>query len=93
MARSELVEIATTTKNQPLELAVLIWMAYLPEASTDQTTLEIDGNNNRVNMQTSRPLALVGVSGLVIIENKNGILIMDPKKAINIQKVAKYFDV
>ncbi|MBC7406600.1 MAG: hypothetical protein H7230_03990 [Candidatus Parcubacteria bacterium] len=66
---------------------------YLPEASADQTTLEVDGNNNRVKMQTSRPLALVGVSGLVIIENKNGILIMDPKKAKNIRKVAKYFDV
>ncbi len=68
---------------------------YLPEAEDLQHTLEVSGTGNKVKLHTNKSVALVGVSGLIIIENENGLLIMNAHeaKASDIRQVSKYFDI
>lgn len=56
--------------------------------------IQIDGDNNKIKSQLNknRKIAFVGVSGLLIVESEEGLLIIDPKKAPLVKKAAEYFE-
>jgi mannose-1-phosphate guanylyltransferase/mannose-6-phosphate isomerase len=77
---------------------------YLPEVvnhedldknfhKINQKAIEISGKGNKVKMlDKQKKVAFVGVSNLVLVEDKDGILIINPDKAGDVKKIAEYFE-
>lgn len=66
---------------------------HLPDISNQELFLEIAGSGNAVKVtQKSRKVAFVGVSGLLLVESEEGILVIDPKYSAETKKVAEYFE-
>jgi mannose-1-phosphate guanylyltransferase len=73
---------------------------YLPEVLDIETEsykqanhIQVAGLGNKI--QTYLPgkkVAFVGVSGLIVVETPEGLIICDPKKASNVKKVSQYFE-
>jgi mannose-1-phosphate guanylyltransferase len=59
--------------------------------SIDQ--IELDGSNNKVKLENKEiKVAFVGVSNLVLVQTKDGIMVIDPKKANHVKAVSQQFD-
>ncbi len=54
--------------------------------------IEIGGEGNKAKLTTSKPIAFVGVSNLLVVENENGIIIVDPNNLDGIKSVSEMFD-
>jgi mannose-1-phosphate guanylyltransferase len=67
--------------------------SYLPKIDNKGNIYEIAGSDNKARLSDKkRKVAFVGVSGLTVVENEEGILIIDPNKSAEVKEVAKYFD-
>ena len=65
---------------------------YLPEMTKNQ--VEFGGSGNLVKSDNEkRKVAFVGVSDLLVVENEEGILIINPKNSSEIKKVSQYFEI
>lgn len=75
-----------------------VLLKYLDEASNLDTSLtanqiQISGSGNRYKIQDKvKKIAFVGVSNLLVVETKNGLLIIDPQKSGEIKKISEYFE-
>ncbi len=59
----------------------------------DSRQIQIAGSNNRIQLiDKNKKIAFVGVSDLVLVETKNGLLIINPEKSSEVKKVANYFE-
>ncbi|GAB4149718.1 MAG: mannose-1-phosphate guanylyltransferase [Patescibacteria group bacterium] len=66
---------------------------YLPGLDTNVKQFEIMGQGNKVKLSdSSRKVAFVGVSNLMLIESPEGILVIDPRYNSETKKVAEYFE-
>jgi mannose-1-phosphate guanylyltransferase len=66
---------------------------YLEEQENNASFMQVDGSGNKVKSTSTRPIALAGVSNLMVIENENGLLIIDPKKSSSkVKEIANWFD-
>jgi mannose-1-phosphate guanylyltransferase len=65
---------------------------YLPDSKDNTYVQEVGGSNNKVKTSTNTKVAFVGVSNLLVIENENGILIIDPNKTEGIKTISNLFD-
>jgi mannose-1-phosphate guanylyltransferase len=62
---------------------------YLPK--TDDNNL-FGSHNNQVINHTNQPIAIVGLSNIMVINTSNGLLIMDPNQVQHIKAVAQHHD-
>jgi mannose-1-phosphate guanylyltransferase len=65
---------------------------YLPDTQTNANFVEVGGTNNKAKINPTTKIAFVGVSNLLVIENENGILVIDPSKTDGIKTVSELFD-
>jgi mannose-1-phosphate guanylyltransferase len=66
---------------------------YLDNKENDESFMQVDGSGNKVKTTSSRPIAFAGVSNLMVVENENGLLIIDPKKSSSkVKEIANWFD-
>lgn len=66
---------------------------YLPALAENKNHIQIEGEDNKVKLtNTNRKVAFVGVSGLMLVESEEGILVINPKHSASVKKVAEYFE-
>ena len=66
---------------------------FIPNISENKKQFEIKGSGNKVKLSSpNRKVAFVGVSNLILVEDSEGILIIDPKHSPEVKKVVEYFD-
>lgn len=65
---------------------------YLPDLDKDQNQIQVLGHGNKVKLDNpKRKVAFVGVSDLLVVENEEGLLIIDPRFSGEVKKVAQGF--
>ncbi len=69
---------------------------YMDEAETvkeaSYNVVQIAGNGNRYRLiDTKKKVAFVGVTDLVLVENEEGLLIINPEKSSEVKQIAQYF--
>jgi len=65
---------------------------YLPSLDPDQNQIQVLGDGNKVKLSDkNRKVAFVGVSDLLVVENEEGLLIIDPRFSGEVKKVAGTF--
>jgi mannose-1-phosphate guanylyltransferase len=65
---------------------------YLPNLNSDQNQIQVLGDGNKVKLtDPNRKVAFVGVSDLLVVENEEGLLIIDPRFSGEVKKVAGSF--
>ena len=65
---------------------------YLPDLNSDQNQIQVLGDGNKVKLDNpNRKVAFVGVSDLLVVENEEGLLIIDPRFSSEVKKVAGSF--
>ena len=66
---------------------------YLPNLDSNQNQIQVLGDGNKVKLSSpNRKVAFVGVSDLLVVENEEGLLIIDPRFSGEVKKVAGSFN-
>jgi mannose-1-phosphate guanylyltransferase len=66
---------------------------YLPNIGDQVNHIEVGGKNNKIrSIYSSKKIAFVGLSDMLLIESEEGLLVIDPKNSKEIKKVSEYFD-
>jgi mannose-1-phosphate guanylyltransferase len=65
---------------------------HLPDLDSNQNQIQVLGDGNKVKLaDPNRKVAFVGVSDLLVVENEEGLLIIDPRFSSEVKKVAGSF--
>jgi len=65
---------------------------HLEDLSSSPNQIQVAGSGNKVKLfDPSKKIAFVGVSGLLIVESEDGLLVIDPKFSPEVKKVAEHF--
>jgi mannose-1-phosphate guanylyltransferase len=65
---------------------------YLPKLD-GENSIELKGDGNKVKLENPNlKVAFVGVSNLLVVQTKDGLLILDPKHSGEVKNVAEHFN-
>lgn len=66
---------------------------YLPQNDNNSKFFQSNGSGNKYISNEDKPIAFAGVSDLLVINNSNGLLIIDPNKGSgSVKDIASWFD-
>lgn len=66
---------------------------YKNSSSKSPCQIQISGSGNKVKLhKTDKKVAFVGTEGLILVENEEGILVINPKHSPDVKKISGHFE-